>query len=632
MLTGVLPAAAGPAPAARASVAPAGDADPASAAWLASLQGAYAIHNVIAHRSELPVYVIRDDGAGGLTWMDLSDPRPRLKPYHFEIYFGKEAIRDEHYRAAIDEASRLGRPVCRPLFGFWDLFCPLSPQVGAAASGGRAFLYVGQFYRAPPDWETLTEQWHTLTGQAPTSANPDFVHFVRTALALPILERELLDAYEQFLVLYARFLTGRGDADELRRRVDELNADSLSRLWPIETWVDSAIDPDKFAVTPWRLEGKLTDWLKEGLGIDRLPTTALALMPLDSRTAPLDWVQALVRNARIQRACLAFARQLPETAATHLSDYGVSLITSTRSSKNAARARLELRERAQKFQAFIKEQFGVRSVVGIGTTLAPGAPLHASHREAVLALHMCAQLERDVLFFDEHGGRAEFQYAELQRAALALSSSFDREQATEIKLASDRYVQLVLRYSGQRQEVARSQLLATLFQLFAAVLRRYPMQTEARDRFANDLTRKLEEAPSLYLVIEAFKEALGRLSFVSSKAWNGSNVMRLEATLQYLRENFAEPLPLPLVARKAGFSVPTFSRVFKKATGTSFLDYVRTIRVEHAKSLIVTTPMNTEQIAQACGFQSQHHLIRSFKKATQQTPGAYRRQQLGGAA
>jgi AraC-like DNA-binding protein len=597
--------------------------DPARHAvpWLVHLQNAYAIHNVIAHRPELPVYVIRDAGPAGLEWMDLSDPRQRLKPFHFEIHFGKEARRDEHYREALAEVVRRGAPVCRALFGFWDLFCPLAADEG----GGPTFLYLGQFYREPPDWQTLSEQWRAITGLEPTSANPDFVHFVRTALDLPILEGELLEAYQEFLTRYAAFLTGQAEGIELQQRIDQLNRETLSRLWPIETWVASAIDPDKFQLTPWRLEGRLTDWMKEGLGINRLPTTAMALMPLDARSAPLDWVQTLVRNAQIQRACIELARELPETAATRLADYGVTLITSTRAGKSAARARLELRERAQKLQAFVKERFGVRAVIGIGTSLAPGAPLHASHREAVLALHMCAQLERDVLFFDEHGGRAEFRYAELQRAATALAASLDREHATEIKLASDRYVQLVLRYSGERLEVARSQLLATLFQLFAAVLRRFPMATEARDRFADDLTRKLEEAPALYQVIEAFKEALGRLSFVSSSAWHGSHVMRLEATLQYLRENFAEPLPLPVVARRAGFSVPTFSRVFKKATGTSFLNYVRTIRVEHAKNLITTTPMNTEQIAQACGFQSQHHLIRSFKKATNLTPGAYRR-------
>jgi AraC-like DNA-binding protein len=585
--------------------------------WLTNLQTAYAIHNVIAHRPELPVYVIRD-GSDGLEWMDLTDPGDRLKPFHFEIHFGKETERDAHYRSSLDEAARTGRPVCRKLFGFWDLFYPLADEP-------RSFLYVGQFYRAAPDWEMLSTQWRQITGQEPTSANPDFVHFVRMALALPILEPELLDAYLQFLADYADFLTGRVEGADTQEKIDRLNRDALSRLWPIETWVDTAIDADKFKLTPWRLDGKLAEWMKEGLGISRLPTTAMAIMPLDSRTAPLDWVQTLVRNARIQRACIAFAREQPETAATHLSDYGVSLITSERSSKNRARSRLELREHAQKFQAFVKERFGVRTVVGIGRTLAPGAPLHESHQDAVLALHMCAHLDRGVLFFDEHGGRAEFRYAELQSAATSLATAFDRENATEIKLASDRYVQLVLRYSGERIEVARSQFLATLFQLWSGVLRRSSMQHEARDRFANDLTSKLEEAPALYQVIEAFKEALGRLSFVSSKAWQGSNVMRLEATLQYLRENFSEPLPLPAVARKAGFSVPTFSRVFRRATGTSFLPYVRALRVEHAKNLIATTPMSIDQIAQACGFQSQHHLIRSFKKATNQTPGAYRK-------
>ncbi|HEY5944696.1 MAG TPA: helix-turn-helix domain-containing protein [Kofleriaceae bacterium] len=590
--------------------------------WLSNLQNAYAIHNVIAHRPELPVYVIID-GANGLEWMDLTDPGDRLKPFHFEIYFGKEAARDAHYRVALDEAARTGRPVCRQLFGFWDLFYPL-------ANEPRSFLFVGQFYRKAPDWEDLSAQWRQITKQEPTSANPDFVHFVRMALALPILEDELLDAYQQFLADYADFLTGREEGAATQDKIDRLNRESLTRLWPIETWVDSAIDPDKFKLTPWRLDGKLADWMKEGLGINRLPTTAMAIMPLDSRTAPLDWVQTLVRNARIQRACIAFAREQPETAATHLSDYGVSLITSARSSKNRARSRLELREHAQKFQAFVKERFGVRTAVGIGPTLAPGAPLHESHREAVLALHMCAHLERVVLFFDEHGERTEFRCTELHNASTALATAFDREHATEIKLASDRYVQLVLRYSGERLEVARAQFLATLFQLWSGVLRRSSMQHEARDRFANDLTRRLEEAPALYQVIEAFKEALGRLSFVASKAWQGSNVMRLEATLQYLRENFAEPLPLPVVARKAGFSVPTFSRVFRRATGRSFLPYVRALRVEHAKNLIVTTPMSIDQIAQACGFQSQHHLIRSFKKATNQTPGAYRKAHAAG--
>ncbi|HEY0710886.1 MAG TPA: AraC family transcriptional regulator, partial [Polyangia bacterium] len=150
-------------------------------------------------------------------------------------------------------------------------------------------------------------------------------------------------------------------------------------------------------------------------------------------------------------------------------------------------------------------------------------------------------------------------------------------------------------------------------------------RTEARDRFASDLVVKLEEAQSLYQVIEGFKDALARLGLVSSSALNGPKVLRLEATLQYLRENFAENLRLPEVARRAGFSVPVFTRAFKQATGTSFLSYVRSLRVEHAKRLLSSSALTTEQVAQSCGFQSQHHLLRSFKKVVGQTPGEFRR-------
>jgi transcriptional regulator GlxA family with amidase domain len=151
------------------------------------------------------------------------------------------------------------------------------------------------------------------------------------------------------------------------------------------------------------------------------------------------------------------------------------------------------------------------------------------------------------------------------------------------------------------------------------------LRKDTVEGFAVDLSRRLEEAASVYQLIEAFKDALQRLSFYASRALEGPQSIRLSATLQYLQESFTEPLKLPMVARQAGFSVPAFSRVFRQATGTSFLAYLRGIRVEHAQKLLRTTPLSVEQIAQACGFQSPHHLIRSFKTVTGQTPTEYRR-------
>jgi AraC-like DNA-binding protein len=348
-------------------------------------------------------------------------------------------------------------------------------------------------------------------------------------------------------------------------------------------------------------------------------------MPVDPRHEPLDPVQMLVRNAEIQRACTAHARTLPDTAATRLQDYGVSVITSADPSKTPARARVELRELAEELQSFVRRRFRTRCLVGIGSTLSPGSPLHPSHREAILALHMCAQREQDILFHDEQPGAQPLRYFDLQRAADAVVDAFDRGNHPQTRLAGDRYVLVVLGYGAERIEVARGQFLALLFQLLRQLERRHPVAEEARDAVATDLTAALEQAASLYEVIERFKEALQRLCLMASKPSQGPKVLRLEATLRYLRENFREPLRLPEVARKAGFSVPVFTRAFKQTTGTSFLAYVRSLRVEHAKRLLATSPMTTEEIAQVCGFQSQHHLLRSFKKVARQTPGAYRK-------
>ena len=588
--------------------------------WIINLENTYAIHNVISWHPELTFFLVRWDGKENLEWMDISDPRTRIKPFHFEIFYGKESLRDEYYLEGLKEASETDEVVSKELFGFGDLFYKLPTDYMP-----NAFILAGQFLRKQPNWEGISESWRVMTGQEPASANPDFVHFVKMALSLPVFEEELRGAVKEFIKLYASYICCSDKTSSIRDRVNNLNRDYFVRLWPVNDEVDSVISSDKFLLPPWYYDGDLTDWMKEGMGITQLPNTAMAMMPLDSRSDVLDPVQTRLRNAQIQRECIAFARDVPETAATKLQDYGVSIITLCKSGKSVARARIELREIAQKFRHFVSDRFDVRLVVGIGQMLSKGAPLHESHRDAVLALHMCVQLEKDVLFYDEHGSEGKFKYSRLQKFADDLGEALDRESSTELKLASDQYVQLVLRYANERIEVVRSQFLTTLFQLLKTVQRRNPMRSEARDSFADDLTKRIEEARSLNHVIEAFNAALQRLNFVSSKAWHGPSVMLLEATLQYLRENFFESLPLPEVARKAGFSVPAFTRIFKQTTGTSFLSYLRSIRIEHAKKLLTTTGMTTEQIAQACGFNSQHHLIRSFKKVTSQTPGAYRK-------
>lgn len=589
--------------------------------WLERINNHYWVNNLLRLHQELPFWILHWDGKKGLTWMDLNEVVGRIQPYHFEIHFGKDAKRDDYYWESLKNAAKDRQFVVGELMGFNDFFFALP-----ADTKGRTFFYGGQFLTEELDWDGIAWRWRELTGQLPASANPDFMRFVRMALRIPVIEPQVLKGIEEFLGLFSELVSTDHADQRLADRVKKLKRDVFDRAWPNLDWVDRAVSSEKFQLTPWYHEGKLEEWRSEEMGICRLPTTAMALMPVYPKNQTLDPVQTMVKNAQIQRACVRFASTLPETGIGRLQEYGVSILTSAAPGKSAARAKLELRERAQKLQAFVKETFDVNTVVGIGRTLPPGEPLYPSHNDAVLALHLCVQLEKDILFYDEKGSSKEgMRYSLLNRAAADLSDAFDRVAMDEIKLASDQYVRLVLVWSTERIEVVRSQFLSMLFQLIKNIQKRHLLRNEVAEHLADDLSQKLEEAPSVYRVIETFKDALARLSVFASRALEGPKSMRLDTTLQYLKDNFAEPLRLTSVARKAGFSVPAFSRIFKQATGTSFLVYLRNIRVEHAKMLLRTTTLSAEQIAQACGFQSQHHLIRSFKKVTKSTPGNYRK-------
>jgi hypothetical protein len=514
--------------------------------WFERVLNYYWVHNVVRQHPELPLWLIhwdgknalRDPGRGKtLNWLDLNETVGQVLPFHFEIYYGKESKRDAYYSEQLKRAAAQDGLVVGELMGWNDFFIALRSDPER-----RTFLYGGQFLSEALDWDGIAWRWRELTGQAPASANPDFVRFVKMALRLPVIEAQLLRGIEEFVTLYARLLTEDHGSTQLYERVKRVKREVFDRRWANNEWIDRAVSAEKFHLTPWYHEGKLEDWRGEEMGICRLPSTVMALMPVYPKDQAVDPVQMMVMTSRIQREVIRLTNDMPETAANRLQEYGVRILTSAAASKSPARAKLELRERAQKLQAHVKAKFGVHSVVGIGRTFPPGEPLYGSYRDAVVALHYCVQIEKDILFYDEKGSPKDLRYSLLNRAATSLSDAFDRVATEEIKVASDHYVHIVLLWANERIEVVRSQFLAMLFQLIKNIQRRHVLRAEIADQLGDDLGHQLEEASSVYQVIETFNGALQRLSVFASGALDGPKSMRLDTTLRHLKQNFAEPL------------------------------------------------------------------------------------------
>ena len=92
----------------------------------------------------------------------------------------------------------------------------------------------------------------------------------------------------------------------------------------------------------------------------------------------------------------------------------------------------------------------------------------------------------------------------------------------------------------------------------------------------------------------------------------------------YIMQHLAEPMELETVAREVHVSLFHFCKVFKRATGTTFTDYVNRARVEKAKRMLMRPEARITEVAYDVGFQSLSHFNRSFRRIVSESPTEFR--------
>ncbi len=100
---------------------------------------------------------------------------------------------------------------------------------------------------------------------------------------------------------------------------------------------------------------------------------------------------------------------------------------------------------------------------------------------------------------------------------------------------------------------------------------------------------------------------------------------------EFIKSNQGEDISLGDVAKAVNTSTFYFCKMFKKATGLNFTDYLSRIRIEKAKNLLLNPNLRISEIAYEVGFQSLTHFNRVFRKLAGQSPTEYR-QKLPGMA
>lgn len=98
----------------------------------------------------------------------------------------------------------------------------------------------------------------------------------------------------------------------------------------------------------------------------------------------------------------------------------------------------------------------------------------------------------------------------------------------------------------------------------------------------------------------------------------------LAAVLEWARERLGQTLTVPQMAAKALMSERTFLRRFNDATGMTPKAWLLHERMARARSLLEASALDTEQVAQRCGFASAESFRVAFRKAVGLAPSFYR--------
>jgi AraC-like DNA-binding protein len=140
----------------------------------------------------------------------------------------------------------------------------------------------------------------------------------------------------------------------------------------------------------------------------------------------------------------------------------------------------------------------------------------------------------------------------------------------------------------------------------------------------------VEQMGQLFRLLALFAKAPPDEFEVLASEWMGrptgaSSQQAVEAGLSYIFENLTGDIRLSTAAHLAYMSEPTFSKYFKAATGMTFSNMVKKLRIAHARRLLDTTDHAVAQVAVMSGYHNMANFNRQFLAEVGTTPTLYRR-------
>jgi len=139
----------------------------------------------------------------------------------------------------------------------------------------------------------------------------------------------------------------------------------------------------------------------------------------------------------------------------------------------------------------------------------------------------------------------------------------------------------------------------------------------------------LSRLAELLKVLAQLSDEVGNARPLSQKSFTltetSPNADEISRTVSLLTDHFQEDLTVDDICQAVGLSRTTLSRCFRKYTGRSLIDFLNSVRIDHACRMLMETSDSISDIAFQSGFSNLSHFNRQFRRTIGRPPREYRR-------
>ena len=252
--------------------------------------------------------------------------------------------------------------------------------------------------------------------------------------------------------------------------------------------------------------------------------------------------------------------------------------------------------------------------------------MHVLHYHDTYEIYLQTAGERYIFF---HGFRQT-----LRPGDLYLIQPFQMHYSQS--LTSDYYARYVMNVSakGLQTLLTPTETNLLLAKLVPGLYHLSPEQYEEMERLFRSLhschgkeqflSEKLQYAHVLQILLNVRQYTPHKTSLPLE---TGTDPVKPEIihAINYINSHYMEPLTLDMISREVHISKYYLCRLFREATGTTFLEYLNDIRLSKAHQLLLETNLSIGEIAAKTGFSSGLRLSKVFHSSYHMPPSKFRR-------